>query len=599
MSLQKSFGFALLAITGLAFAAAPATARAKALPVLPANNSVNGNSTFAAATISGIVRDENGNPIANAIIVLMRDGASFVKQVRSHANGNFVARVAPGRYTLNAVANGFSAVSLTDVEVARAEQVAFRFNLVRTGNGDTLPERRADRNSAKWRLRSNAARRTIYQNNEGTSETVNAEAVAAETEPQTESSSENFAGRAAGYVETFVASSANRQVGEYAGVNFAVAQPVSEDLEIAFAGQAGFGRNAAQSLQTAARYKIGDNHKLNLNLGAGKIGQFRFDDGTTDELGQLSVQALDEWRVKDNLILVVGFDYSRFIGASNRASVAPRFGVQFDANAKTRLRAAYTVQNQPQSNWQQAIDLEDNPILFRQPEPENYAVVDNPNNKEVLMPRLRRFEIGVERVLDNQSNVEALAFFDATTNRGVSFFSFPLANFADAQSEDAAETPLNAVQNGSSNGARVVYTRRFNQTFSGSIGYAFGNGQQLSADGAINPENIFDSKFFQTIAVQFAADFDCGTNIKTVWRYAPRSAVFAIDPFAGRINVYDPNLSVLVSQKLPTWGLPIRAKAMLDARNLFDLQTENADGETTLRLNSARRTLRGGIAVRF
>jgi hypothetical protein len=63
--------------------------------------------------------------------------------------------------------------------------------------------------------------------------------------------------------------------------------------------------------------------------------------------------------------------------------------------------------------------------------------------------------------------------------------------------------------------------------------------------------------------------------------------------------VYDPSLSILVTQNLPTLGLPVRARAMFDARNLFDFQTATADGDTALSINSSRRYLRGGIALRF
>lgn len=590
VSSRKQIGFAVLAAIGLSFSSVQTT-RAEALPKLPANNSANVSASAISATIRGNILDETGKPIANAVIALLRDGAATVKQVRSQANGGFVARVAPGRYTLTAMASGFSVVSLANVDVDRAEQIAFRFNLVRTGSGNTLPERRVDRNNAKWRLRSNSARRTIYQNTEGTGEIV-----AIETEQTTEES--NFSPVLEGYAETFFAQSANPNDAGYFGVNFAAVQPISEDLEIGFAGQTGFGEHAPQRLETVAKYRINDDHKLNLSFGAGKIGQVQTDRDNPSDLGQLSFQALDEWRVKDNLILVVGFDYSRFVGASRAASIAPRFGLQFDANAKTRLKTAYTVSHEPRT-WQQAADLEDSRILFRETNLDNYAVADNAPGKQVLMPKMRRFEVGIERVLDNSSSLEALAFFDQTTNRGVSFFSLPLTAFADQQSENLADQFGSATQNGSANGFRLIYSRRLNEAFSGSVGYAFGSGQQLSNDGIESPENLLDTRFFQTLAAELSANFKTGTNVKTVWRYQPRRAVFALDPFMGRIGVNDPSVSVLVTQKLPTWGLPIRARLALDARNLLDAQTATESGDTTLKLNSARRVLRGGIAVRF
>ncbi len=90
-----------------------------------------------------------------------------------------------------------------------------------------------------------------------------------------------------------------------------------------------------------------------------------------------------------------------------------------------------------------------------------------------------------------------------------------------------------------------------------------------------------------------------GTQVKTIFRLSPQATVFAIDPFQGRLAIYDPSLSVLVTQSLPNLGLPIRAEAIVDARNLFDFQTNVSNEEGTLQLNSQRRTFRGGILVRF
>jgi hypothetical protein len=377
------------------------------------------------------------------------------------------------------------------------------------------------------------------------------------------------------------------------GLNFATIQPINENFDLVFAGQTGFGENAPQRLETAARFKVNEAHRLSLNFSGARLGSVQLDENSDEEseLGQISFQAIDEWRVRDGVIVVFGFDYSRFVGASSEDSFAPRLGLQFEADAKTRFNVAYTTQHEPRT-WQQAADLEDARILFRQPSFESYAI----SEKQVLMPRLRRLEIGVERVLDNNSNIEATAFFDATNNRGVSFINLPLTAFNSGEEANEFST---AIQNGSAQGLRVVYSRRFNGIFSTSVGYAFGRGQSLSPDGLTNPASLFDDEFFQTVSAQIAADFDSGTQVRTVWRYTPSPAVFAIDPFMGRMAYYEPSVSVLITQKLPTWGLPLRAKAIFDARNLFDLHTAVMNGETSVRLNSARRALRGGIAVRF
>ena len=121
----------------------------------------------------------------------------------------------------------------------------------------------------------------------------------------------------------------------------------------------------------------------------------------------------------------------------------------------------------------------------------------------------------------------------------------------------------------------------------------------MSKSAITNPSNVFESDFFQSFFAQLAADLKTGTSVKTVFRLSPQATVFAIDPFRGRLAIYDPGLSVLVTQSLPTFGLPIRAEAVVDARNLFDFQAGVFANEGTLKVNAQRRMLRGGIQVRF
>jgi hypothetical protein len=45
--------------------------------------------------------------------------------------------------------------------------------------------------------------------------------------------------------------------------------------------------------------------------------------------------------------------------------------------------------------------------------------------------------------------------------------------------------------------------------------------------------------------------------------------------------------------------LPLRAQAVIDARNLLDIQANTSNGETLLQIGPNGRSLRGGISVRF
>lgn len=308
-------------------------------------------------------------------------------------------------------------------------------------------------------------------------------------------------------------------------------------------------------------------------------------------LGQFSVRAVDEWVVRDGVVIVLGLDYSKFVGASSAHALSPRIGVQYDANARTRIKAAYAPGGN-NSNLQSLTNFEDSQIAFNQPVNQPVALVDG----RAVVERSRRLEFGVERVLDDESSVEATAFFDTTSGRGVGLLSMPI-NALNGAGGDALLNVAN--QQGNARGLRVVYTRRITKILNTSAGYSLGRGQRLSANGLRNPDEIFSNGFFQTAALQLGADLPTGTRVHTVFRFSPRATIFAIDPFAGRLAVYDPSLSILVTQDLPTFGLPVHAEAVIDARNLLDSAANVDDGEKTLFSNFARRSLRGGISVRF
>ena len=544
-------------------------------------------------TITGSVRDNRGNPLGGVIISLLRDGAEeAVKVTRSAADGTFSTRISPSRYLLRAFAEGFNPVTFSAVQVGPSDELTYRFNLEPIGQGRTLPERRADRNDPKWRLRSAQNRRSIFQMNEGEDGVVNATLEAAEAEEentdvaQTETSPTSSKLRPHGVIETFTATSASKLSPNYMGTNFAIATPVGERFDLIFAGQ--LGTSAFQRLETTARTNVGSRHRVSASVGGMRLPTLA---KTVDpHLGQFSVRATDEWVVRDGIVVVLGLDYSRFIGAENGDSLSPRLGFQLDMNARTRVKAAYAPGNT--SRPQSIAEFESGPIVFKEPTTQPIALVDG----RAVMERSRRLEFGVERVLDNNSNLEATAFFDTIDGRGVGLLSMPISAF----SNENGATLLNiANQQGAARGLRVVYTRRIFNSLKTSAGYSFGRGQQLATQSPVHPGEIFRNSFFQSVAAQMDADFGSGTRVRTMLRFSPRAAVFAIDPFAGRLAVYDPSLSILVTQDLPTFGLPVRAEAVIDARNLLDTLTSTDDGETLVLVGSAGRSVRGGISVRF
>jgi len=552
------------------------------------------------ATITGTVRDNKGNPLAGALVSLLREGAKqTTKEAMTDNAGNFIAKVMPGRYGIRAIATGFSEVVFASVDVKASQELVYRFNLEPIGYGNTLPERRRDREDVKWTLRSAQSRRSIFQVQEGEDATI--KAVTAETaentpvesapESSTEAPLNDSRSKTHGVLETYYSSSADSPA--YGGLNFAVSTPISDGVELIFAGQTGYG-DAPERFEASTRFRVGDRHKVGVT-GAGlklatPVWMNKAND-RADVMGQVSMRAIDEWIVRDGIVIVMGLDYSRFIGGGGAHAITPRIGLQFDANARTRVKAAFA-SGGDDDGIQSVAAFEDDQVVFRQAPIRPVAFIDG----QAVLERSHRLEFGVERVLDNNSNVEATAFFDSTSGRGVGLLSAPATAFSGTAGEAFSSV---ANQQGSSRGLRVVYTRRLNRVWTASAGYSFGRGQRLSETAFSDPSDVFENGLFQTAAFQMSAGFRTGTQVRTVLRFSPQATVFAIDPFAGRLGVYDPSLSIQVTQDLPTFGLPVRAEAVLDGRNLLDVQTSSENREVLTVVGNNRRSVRGGISVRF
>ena len=547
------------------------------------------------ATIAGTVNDAKGNPLADALVSLLKDGAKeVIKQTRTDSKGRFSAKIAPGRYGIRAVADGFNEVVFSSVEVRASQELIYRFNLQASGSGQTLPELRKDREDVRWALRSSQSRRSIFQIQESQEIALGTGVVDDPSElsaaSDAESAHRSSRTRTHGVLETYVATNS---FGSYPGINFAVSTPATEEIELIFAGQTGVGPNAPERFEVTGRIRPDHRHRIGVSAGAVKFGASLAShlDVDKDIMGQFSVRAVDEWVVRNGIVIVIGLDYSRFMGAGGAYAISPRFGVQYDANASTRIRAAYAPGGD-EANTQSVAAFEDAEVIFKELANRPIALVDG----QAVMERTRRFEVGVERVLDNNSTLEATAFFDTTSGRGVGLLSTPISAFSGETGESLITV---ANQQGAARGMRLVYTRRLSGVWTASAGYSFGRGQRLSPDGFSNPGEVFSSEFFQTAAVQVGAGIRRGTHIRTVFRFSSEATVFAIDPFAGRLGVYDPSLSIQVTQELPSFGLPLRAEAVLDARNLLDTQATVENGEVLTQLSTGRRSVRGGISVRF
>jgi len=594
------------------------------IPFTPdlSNNSISGvaEAAPALAVVTGTVKDERGTPLAGATVAVLdpRPRGKELKSVKTDTQGKFSAGVSPGVYRLRAAAEGFISMISSRVIIDRPTKVNYDFALKST---DTLVQKRGDSDDYRWISRS-SPRHAMNLNEAGEEEEVE---LTARNDSATRRSSFH------GMMQLFAASSGSRAGlpgADSFGTNFVVAGSLGGNFEMAFIGQRGAGYMAPQRLAAIATMRPGANHQVTATVGYGQIALARkmyADDemidptldarpklrtpapasvapvnpSSVESLEQLSVSATGSWQVFRPLLVIYGFDYSRFVGSVNRRdSVLPRFAVQYSPSARWRLNAAVTPGTDQQNDSPEGFNSENIQTTF-ETSPSEIAFSEAP-----ILDRSRRFEVGFEHLFNQgNSSIEASAFYDLISGHGVGVLALPLEASPETHATFQEVAHQVTAMNGAARGIRLVFNRRLGDHVTASAGYSFGRGSRFNQApvDSIAPAQLFRSGFFQVATAKLDLDFteQTGTRVSTVIRLSPSAVIFAIDPFAGRMSVYDPNINIYVTQELPNFGLPVRWQALVDVRNLFDEASGADDGAFQLIAARTRRTVRGGLAFRW
>ncbi|HKQ72426.1 MAG TPA: carboxypeptidase-like regulatory domain-containing protein [Blastocatellia bacterium] len=549
------------------------------------------------AFITGVVTDEGGKPLAGAIVAVLepRPRGKEVKSARTDTQGRFSAGVTPGTYLLRAMAEGFRPQLSSRLNLNRPAKTNYDFRL---RSDDTLPQRRGDSDDYRWISRS--IDRHIMKVWEGDSEEDPGQPTVGERMRNSFVEKQlSFHGMA-----QFMAAASDGPAGlpgtEFFVSNFAVSGSLGGNFELAIIGQRGVGESAPERFTTIATTRPGDNHQVTAMISYGRVGLTRKYNRTP--LEQLSVSATDSWQVFRPLLVIYGFDYSRFMGdVNNSDSVLPRLMVQYSPTSRLRMNASVTPGGDQRQNSLESFNSENIQASLDAAPPE-VAYSDSP-----IHDRSQRVEVGFERTFgEGNTSIEASGFYDLISGRGVGLMALPLEASLETQATIEQVAHRVAAMDGAARGVRVVFNRRINDHLTASAGYSFGRGSYLNNApiDSITPARLFRSGFFQVATAKLDLDFteQTGTRISTVIRLSPSAVIFAIDPFAGRMSVYDPNINIYVTQDLPNFGLPVRWQALVDVRNLLD-QINGATGaeENGLQLVSARtrRIVRGGLAFRW
>ncbi len=548
------------------------------------------------ATIVGTVKDEAGEPLIGAIVALLEPHArgKELQSVRTDTKGKFAATIAPGAYRLRATAAGFSSL-LTRVQLDRSGRVTYDFALKRT---DTLVFKRGDSDDYRWIARS--VPRQILKLLPG-----------AEIDPNTDADLSARRATFRGMAQFLMTPGVPRGTAgilpgqNFYGTNFAMAGGLDGRIEVALIGQRGAGVAAPQRLTAIASMRTAGQQETTATI---SYGQFSLRSPFTglgsvlpgETLNQLSISSSSSWQLTDSLLVVYGLDYATFIGSAAREheSLLPQVAIQYLANPRWRLHGGVTPGRQRARLSLEAFRGEtiEQPLETVAPE---IAFAD----QHPLVDHSRRYEAGVERLFDGGSgSIGTTLFYDQIDGHGVGLSPF-FASGSLSQITAGGAVPQVRALHGNVRGGRVVIRRALTDRITATLGYSAGHGRHvydLRATSGSSAGN-FHERLFQVATGQVDLDLvdQTGTRISTVLRLTPSPLLFAIDPFAGQMGVYDPTLNLYVTQDLPSLGLPIQWQAIVDLRNLLNQAPVIEEGGALLLATRSSRIIRGGVAFRW
>jgi hypothetical protein len=518
-------------------------------------------------SVTGVVTDDKGAPVAGALISILRDGKSkeVIATAKSDREGKFsAAKIIPGVYRLIAVAQGFQTAVSERAELLLERPAILNFAL----RPAVDPGKTTGIDPVKYQSRRN---RTIFNAREKEGEAAGVASLFADTH---------------GFV------SFGSQSNVFAGAPMTaytveVTQPLSNSLEIGSAIQGDATGGMPQFIVGALRFRT-DRHTVNSKLISERVGVASPlpAAGSFSRLTRTEVRVADTWAVSQALNLVYGFEYSRLEGASE-ATFLPRLTANWKPARSVNLHAAITSEGEPtpETSGEGGIAM-----ISALPGPIR-LVATEPENGNPVIERTLRAEIGAAWRVDSKTILEATVFRDRVDGRAVGLVL------------ESAGTPLVFNQQGTNQGFRITLKHRLHRNITVTGGFASGRGQQvgIAQTNLGTPEVELFATRYHVLAVQADASLpQSGTRLTVQYRKSLGAPLLAIDPLRSRFWSPDAGLSVSLIQSLGGWGfMPGKWEVLFEGRNLAD-QADDLTTETGLFVRVPnRRVVRGGLRMRF
>ncbi len=535
--------------------------------------------------ISGLVRDSAGSPQMGAAVEIAAGPSTLV--VFTDAKGRFsVADLVPGVYALRVTAPSFLPSVRENVNVAPGAHLIVNLTLNTLFEAaQFLPVRprvSEDDDDWKWTLRSSANRPILRLLDDGSPALVS------------EQKSDDH--RLKGQVVFLAGSEAEGYGAAPAmGTSFSVQQSIFSSGTLSFDGNLGYGNGPAGVVRAAYSHKFDNGSHPEFALTVRRFGS----PGVAlpgAALEALSLSANDSMTFADVVEVAYGGEFQAIQFGERVSAFRPFGSVAVHLAPGTVVQYRYAT-SEPDMRAAKGFDTAPADLSEAGP---RMSLVDS----EPALERARHHELSLSQRL-GRNNFQVAVFSDQITHTA-------LVGVGDITSASSGLLPDvysgTFTYNGgtlSSDGVRVVFSRKLTAGLTATADYAFGGVVTLdraAADWADVQASLHNARR-HAVTGKIAGNIPrCKTQWIASYRWTSGDALTPVDLFNVSPGQADPYLNVFLRQPLPTVSfLPGHMEAIIDLRNLLAqgyIPVVAQDGQTVYLVQSAR-SVRGGLSFTF
>lgn len=537
------------------------------------------------AKVSGFVKDSKGVAQMGATVEITQPGSPDMHRAFTDPKGYFtLAGLIPGKYNVKVTAPSFLPSLTQNLAVQSGASLVMHITLNTLFEAVTLlPDRKKttdDQDDWKWTLRS-MSNRPILRVVNG-SPTVVSEG----SKPQ-DANHTSLAFIAGSQADGFGSS-------DY-GTSFDWTQSIFNSGSISLAGNmASTGGEPGGVVRAAYSHQLENGSHPEFAIIARQLGTpylgFR-----VPGLQSFETTASNSTQLTQTIEVGYGADWQTIQFAGREQAFRPFANLDWHLSPHTVVEYRYATSV---PNMRDLKGYDTSPADFSESNPRVTLVngsgeIEDASHQEISLS---------QRV--GKNNIQVAAFTDHVSNTELTGVGLP---------QDLSGNVLPDVFSGtfsynggsfSTNGMRIVFSRKMPHDVTATLDYAFGgvldlNGRNISWNevrGLLSEHNS------QAMTAKVTGSVP-GTHTKWIasYRWMNGAALTPVDMFNVSPGQADPYLSVFVRQPLPLHFIPGKMEAIVDVRNLLAqgyIPIMSNDGSTVYLVQSAR-SIRGGVAFTF